>query len=185
VNWSTALSLALSATAIAVTISLAVVTAGRQRRASEAARRSRITELLVEAVERAFRLNARPALLRVWRDPATEAALLVPRLLKQLGHEDKAVERWALQQVALQLREPQRKVALQLQVDLTMKLLEWERGARPTSWFEEAGSAGDLDFGVSKSLRRQRSRSLALELFGNALGGATLVALLGRVWRLL
>ena len=127
-NWPTALSLALSAIAIAVTISLAVVTARRQRRVSEAARRSRITELLVDAMERAVRVSARPALFRVWRDPTMEAALLVPRLLKQLGHEDQAVERWALQQVVLQLREPKRKVALELQVDLTMKLLEWERG---------------------------------------------------------
>lgn len=180
------LSLLLSAVALTVTVALAIQTGRAQRRASEAIRRSRVTELLVSVMERSIRRESRPALARLWVNPSTEALLLAPRLLKQLGGRDKAVEHWALQQVARQLQEPRRKKALELQVDLTMKLLEWERGERSAAWFEQAvGGSKPATFEVPPSVRRRRISALLVGVFGNSAGSALLVALTGRLWRLL
>lgn len=186
VTASNLLSLLVSAIAIAVTVALAIRTGRAQRRASEALRRSRVTDLLVSAMERSIRRESRPAFARLWVDPSAEALLLAPRLLKQLGGRDKAVERWAFQQVSRQLQEPKRKKALELQVDLTMKLLEWERGERPAAWFEQAAAGSELvTFEVPRSVRHHRARALLVGVFGNSVGAALLVALTGRVWRLL
>lgn len=91
---------------------------------------------VLDTLELATRSLVRPAFVQAWTNSDVEYALLLPRLLLDLGRRDRAIAAWVHSRVQLMQLQASPKSALAIRADVAGKLLEWQQGELNLAWFE-------------------------------------------------
>jgi hypothetical protein len=135
-DWAAATAI-LAAIAVVVTLWLSIAES-RRRAAEERARlkRDAISRMLTTMEVSIRRNQGSLNSLRFWSSPDLEYALAIPRLLHELGAENRHVSYWVFGEIQLMLKSTSDKGASEIGVKMCMKLVEWGHGAVPDDWFE-------------------------------------------------
>lgn len=120
--------------------------------------RRKLMVRVLDTLELATRSLVRPAFVQAWTNSDVEYAMLLPRLLLDLGKRDRVIAVWVLRQVQLMQLEPAHKKALAIRAEVTSKLLLWHLGELKTSWFdrEVARDRPARQFAVPRSTKFKR-----------------------------
>jgi hypothetical protein len=179
----TAVSAAISASAVVVTLILFMLQS--RRRTVEARRQIRHDAIsrVLSAMELTVRRQRIP-LLSWMGSPELDYALVLPRLLHELDHKDEAVGQWVLRQTQSMMSAPSDRTSQAIGVATSLKLVEWDRGKVGTAWFAaQVGKPSELNtFKVTAKQRARRRSSQAGTAF---VGWASLYVLYESVRRTL
>jgi hypothetical protein len=107
-----------------------------RRRASQQEVRRQLMMRVLDTFELATRSLVRPAFVQAWTNVDVEYAMLLPRLLLDLGKRDRVIAVWLQKQVQLMQLEPSHRRALAIRGDVAVKLLQWQQLDLERSWFE-------------------------------------------------
>ena len=129
------------AAAVAVTVTLVVFIVEIHRRAvqeRESIRRAAISRVL-DAMEASSRRNQGfLSSLRFWAHPDLEYALILPRLIHDLGPKDSLIVMWAAGQTQAMLGATSDKSAAKIGREMCLKIVEWGSGTVTDAWLSNA-----------------------------------------------
>ena len=91
---------------------------------------------VLDTLELATRSLVRPAFFQAWINSDVEYAMLLPRLLLDLGKRDRAIAAWVHRRVQVMQLQPSPKAALVIRADVAGRLLQWQQGELRLAWFE-------------------------------------------------
>ncbi|MGJ8721080.1 MAG: hypothetical protein ACSHW9_04475 [Salinibacterium amurskyense] len=91
---------------------------------------------VLDTLDEAARLLIRPPVARLWSNSEVEYALLLPRLLLDLGPKNQVIAVWVHRQIQLMMLEPSGKKALRVKARVAEKLIQWQQRTLKREWFE-------------------------------------------------
>ncbi|MCU1584533.1 MAG: hypothetical protein JWM49_1089 [Microbacteriaceae bacterium] len=92
---------------------------------------------VLDTLDALIRFMIRPAFVSVWTNPQIEYTLLMPRLLLDLGREDRMLAAWVQRQIQLMQLATSKKEAVRIRASVAEKLLGWHLGEINTAWFAD------------------------------------------------
>jgi len=179
VDW-TAVSAAISAAAVIVTLAL-FIHDGRRRanEARKAATHDAISRVL-QTMESTVRWQQKPILIRMFANPELDYAFGALRLRHELPNEKSPVAQWANSQTQLMLAAASDRRSRDIGVQMAGKLVEWGQGQVPDDWFaaELKSHPVQTNFRVPRERKIRRSLSRFKEsLVTGAVIGAIIMAI--------
>lgn len=127
-NTALAIGFATTTATLLVTVMLFAVDRALIRRAERAERRRQLVERVLDTFDGSTRAVTRPAFGKAWTNPEIEYALLMPRLLLDLGPKDRVLAPWMQPQVQLMHLVVSRKEKTLLRAKVVDALLQWHLG---------------------------------------------------------
>ena len=172
-DW-TAVSAAISAAAVIVTLALFIHDGGRRAdEARQAATHDAISRVL-QTMESAVRWQQQSVFVRMFANPELDYALAVLRLRHELPNEKSPVAQWTMLQTQIMMAATSDRASRDTGVQVAAKLVEWGHGAVSDDWFlaELKAHPVQAEFTVPRERRRRRALSRAKESFteGIAIG---------------
>jgi hypothetical protein len=131
-----AIGFATTGVTLLVSVVLFTVDRSLKIRADRREVRRQLMVRVLDTLELATRSLVRPAFVQAWTNSDVEYAMLLPRLLLDLGKRDRAIAAWVHRRVQLMQLEPSRKAALVIRADVAVKLLQWQQGELKLAWFQ-------------------------------------------------
>lgn len=136
IDWAAVASV-VAALAVAVTLVLFIVESSRRAvEDREKVRREAISGVL-RAMETSIRRNQGIlSSLRFWAHPDLEYALVIPRLVHDLGPKDSLIVMWAIGQTQAMLSATSDKSAAKIGREMCLKIVEWGQGRLTDDWLK-------------------------------------------------
>ncbi len=131
-----AIGFATTGATLLITVILFAVDRILSRRDQRQEVRRQLMTRVLDTFELSTRSLVRPALVQLWTNSDLEYALLLPRLLLDLGDKDRVIAAWVQRQVQVMQLEPSKRKALAIRTSVGEKLLRWHHGELPRTWFE-------------------------------------------------
>ena len=161
VDWAVVASIAAAAAALVSAIGLIITlrhfTKSNQIRRDEdvAWARHEAVAKAIDVTESAAPRSQLPAALWRWSDPRLDYAFLSFRLAHALEGQEQVVSVWALRQTQLMQLAISRSASLKIGIELTAKLLAWDKGQVATDWFAGQVDLDPIAPGFKVPLRRK------------------------------
>ena len=136
IDWGAVTGVAASL-AVAVALGLFIIESRRSaREARERVRRDAISRVL-DSMETSIRRNRGIlSALRFWAHPDLEYALVIPRLVHNLGPRDSLIVMWAIGQNQAMLAATSDKLAAKIGREMCLKIVEWGQGRVSDDWLK-------------------------------------------------
>lgn len=136
IDWG-AVTGVVAALAVAVTLVLFIIESRRRAvEGREKVRREAISRVL-GAMESSIRRNQGILnSLRFWAHPDLEYALVIPRLVHDLGPKDSLIVMWAIGQTQAMLLATSDKSAAKIGREMCLKIVEWGQGRVNDDWLK-------------------------------------------------
>ena len=136
IDWQ-AVGAAAPAIAVAVTLILFVVESRRRARRDRMSLRHEAVSQILTTMERSIRSNQGIfSSLRFWANRDLEYTLAVPRLLHDLGPQNRRVAEWAATRIQAMLIAKSDSDASTIGLQMCVQLVEWDQGSVQASWFD-------------------------------------------------